>query len=185
MRRPPISLVDPDHSAKRAKLTQVGIVLLVLGVPCLVIGIGLFASVFFTSSDEFFARPNQTMDRNSRSAILGMLLMAGGGIATGFGVNLVFFANRGKIARYQAAEITPVASDVIREMAPAVGEAVREVRTAAVSEKPAHKCGTRNDPTDRFCKGCGEPLAGATCPSCRKPNDADARFCDSCGTALD
>ena len=40
--------LDPDHEAKRALLSKGGLVLLVGGALCSIIGLGLFLSVFFS-----------------------------------------------------------------------------------------------------------------------------------------
>jgi hypothetical protein len=75
------------------------------------------------------------------------------------GVALLLFANRGKIARYSAAEQTPVVKDVARDLGPTV----TEVATAARK---------------------GWSAGDKSCPKCNTMNDANAKFCDACGTAF-
>jgi len=186
--------LDPNHAQKRAKLSGLGVGLLAVGVPCAIIGFCLFISVFFTSSREFFANPDDTMDSNARRAVIGMILMAGGGFASMIGLNLLGFAQRGKIARYQAGELMPLAKDMAQDAAPVIGQVVREIaqsareglqsETASPPDKIRHSCGALNDADDKFCKACGQPLAGPLCPNCGRPNDPDAKFCDKCGTPI-
>jgi class 3 adenylate cyclase len=45
------------------------------------------------------------------------------------------------------------------------------------------RCGQVNAAGQRFCGGCGAPLA-KTCPACGHANSAEFRFCGSCGEAL-
>jgi len=44
-------------------------------------------------------------------------------------------------------------------------------------------CGHDNPVANRFCGGCGAPLACA-CPACGNSNPPDHRFCGKCGTTL-
>ena len=44
-------------------------------------------------------------------------------------------------------------------------------------------CGRPHTPDDRFCQGCGQPLA-PVCPSCGTEQAPDARFCRRCGSAI-
>src|SRR6516165_6434246 len=44
-------------------------------------------------------------------------------------------------------------------------------------------CGIENPPENRFCGGCGSPLA-AVCAACGTSNPPGNRFCGSCGSAL-
>ncbi|GAA0412280.1 AAA family ATPase [Cocleimonas flava] len=45
-------------------------------------------------------------------------------------------------------------------------------------------CGVSNNPQQKFCKGCGVPLA-RRCTSCGFKNQLDANFCGGCGLKLD
>src|SRR5688572_13324439 len=45
------------------------------------------------------------------------------------------------------------------------------------------KCGNENPPGQRFCGGCGNPLA-ALCASCGTSNPPGQRFCGNCGATL-
>lgn len=183
--------LDPNHAQKRANLSGLGVILLVIGLPCLLIGFISFISVFFTSSRDFFNSPHDVMDSNARRAVIGMILMIGGGFASSIGMSLLGFAHRGKIVRYQAGEIMPVVKDAAQDVAPVATDLVRQTMQAArqgmtssTAGQTCPACATRNDADDKFCKGCGKPLANLFCRKCGAPNDADAHFCDKCGTAI-
>jgi len=44
-------------------------------------------------------------------------------------------------------------------------------------------CGATNQAGNRFCGGCGAPLA-RSCPACAHPNPPEQRFCGACGASL-
>ena len=49
------------------------------------------------------------------------------------------------------------------------------------------ECGHAVNPGDKFCPGCGKPVATkkqGECPKCKKVNAPDAKFCSGCGTKL-
>ena len=177
--------LDPDHEARRALLSKGGLVLVVVGALCSVIGLGMFLSVFFADPFEVpRGRP-----------VIGIVLFAGGGMLAGLGGQAFTAGNLGRILRYKYGETLPPTMDAARHASPVVedrarglGRAVREAWTdgespASRSRMP-HTCGTVNDPDDVFCKGCGQRLTGQVCPSCQASNDADARFCDRCGATM-
>jgi hypothetical protein len=169
--------IDPGHACRRAALSRVGLALLVVGVPCGLLGVTLFVSCFFWPPEGggLPIRPP-----------LGLVLAGIGGFLTVFGLNALTFGNLGRIARYQAAEGVPVSKDVLREMTPATGDFLRTTASAArqgwtaPAPSPAHACGTVNEPGAKYCKGCGQPLT-LTCPACGATNAPDARFCNQCG----
>jgi len=196
--------LDPGHEAKRAALTRVGVVLLIVGVPCLLIGGWVFISSFFIPSSgsfsDFFSDPNDFMNKRHYAfserwdqSIVGFLALAIGVVTMGIGTNLVFFAHGGKLARYAAGEYVPVVRDAAREMAPVAGEFAREAgrglregsgQSGGAPKKKQHMCGAVNDVEDKFCKGCGQSLAAPICAQCGASNDSDARFCQECGENL-
>lgn len=187
MDKPLPPAVDADHEAKRARLSTVALGLLVVGVPLGLIGLWRFAGPFLSGGPP---------DLNFGRAATGMFLAFAGAVMTMIGLQLLFLANAGKVLRYQAGEALPVAMDATRHAAP-VGQEVARGMARAVREgwdgageetlagpKVMHSCGSLNDPDDRFCKGCGAPLADQLCPSCMARNDPDAKFCAHCGAAL-
>lgn len=46
------------------------------------------------------------------------------------------------------------------------------------------RCGRSNNAGDRFCRGCGAPMAQAKCPRCGRPAEPDDKFCHGCGSPL-
>jgi hypothetical protein len=201
--------VSPAHGKKRLVLNIVGVVLLGVGIPCVVSGIaGQFEahgewSDHVTGGDDF--RPYWEQGKSfedvqrENSEAWDMLTEKGGSsfltITVGFlcsaaGIGLLAFANQGVFARYRAGEMVPVLDDASSDLTPAITDVASSVSSGLregardPGGRIRHDCGASNDPDDRFCKGCGEPLAEPVCPSCGKGNDADARFCDGCGTAL-
>lgn len=177
--------LDPGHEAKRSVLSIGGLVLLVIGVPCGLIGASMFFSVFF--SDGFDVSPGRPA--------LGIILMAAGGMLSTLGLNVLTAGNMGRILRYQygatlpptldaARHMSPVAQDLARGVARSVREGWADGGSAPAESRMPHACGTVNDADDVFCKGCGQRLTGQVCPSCQASNDADARFCDRCGATM-
>jgi len=206
--------VSPAHGKKRLVLNILGVVLLVVGVTLFVGGLTIESEAHDEWSDHvggdeepFWERGKTYEDTRRDTArarkelrekqddatwriVVGMFSSLGG-------IALLAFANQRVFARYQAGEMVPVAEDAAEDLSPtissiasAVSEGIR--RGAGESGTPEtdsggrirHRCGTLNDPEDRFCKGCGEDLGNPVCPSCGKENDADARFCDGCGAGL-
>ncbi|HEV3166232.1 MAG TPA: zinc ribbon domain-containing protein [Isosphaeraceae bacterium] len=178
--KPDVNPIDPSHAAKRAALTKLGLLLLVIGLPCALIGLGLFFSAFLSFPAISPARP-----------AIGVLMTAAGGFMTVFALQMLTAGNMGRIARYQAGEMMPVAKDMTHESAPLITETARAFSTGWAEGqvglhegKVQHACGAWNDPADNFCKGCGQTLGSRTCPSCQARNDADANFCDRCGAKM-
>lgn len=173
--------VDPNHESKRAALAKLGMGLMALGVPCGLVGFGLFFSAFL-SMPLTPARP-----------AAGIALMAVGGLATMFGLQMLMLGNMGRIVRYQAGEMMPVAEDLTRSSSPLVSDMARAASTGWAEgqgqgelhdHKVQHSCGAWIDPADAFCKGCGQPVAGRVCPACQARNDPDAHFCERCGQKI-
>jgi hypothetical protein len=157
--QPPL---DPNHQEKRGTLNGLGVVLMVVGIPCAIGGVLSFLSVFLTPTSQFFADPTGTMDSNSRHAVFGMIAMVVGvGLST-TGARMLRFANVGKITRYQAGEIVPVVKDIASEVSPLMGQVTRELAGAVrdglrgtgeslgQSHGIAHRCGAVNHPGDAF-----------------------------------
>lgn len=46
------------------------------------------------------------------------------------------------------------------------------------------RCHRSNPAENRFCRGCGAPLAAPTCPRCHKPVAPDDGFCGACGAPI-
>ena len=104
----------------------------------------------------------------------------------------------GKVMRYGAQEIAPVAKDTfnymaegtsegVKTMASALGQGLREGGLAGGSGTMVrcHKCNALVPDDAKFCNECGQSLGKTkSCPGCQELNDPDARFCDNCGHAF-
>ena len=116
--------LDPGHEAKRF-LSKGGLVLLVGGALCSIIGLCLFLSVFFDPFAGHGGRP-----------VIGIVMFGGGGMLASLGGRAVAAGNLGKILRYQYGETLPPtmdaarhASPVVEDLARGVGRTVRDVWT--------------------------------------------------------
>jgi hypothetical protein len=114
------------------------------------------------------------------------------------GAIMTNFGYMGKIARYHASQMAPVAKDTfnymadgtadgIKTMASAIGEGLSEggINLGGSAEPmiKCHKCNETVDADSKFCSGCGAPMGKTKpCPRCDELNDPDAKFCDDCGT---
>ena len=120
--------------------------------------------------------------------IIGIPLIFVGGVMTMYGY-------MGKVARYTAGEMAPVAKDTFnyvatesKEGVTAVASAIGEGLAAGGESKESircHKCNSVQDIDAKFCDDCGTALLKSKpCPNCNELNDADAKFCDNCGDKL-
>jgi len=174
---------DPNHEKRRSAMRRTAIGLLICGIPCAIVGIVVFISVFFGSSEHAV-----------RNGAIGAALALFGIIDSIIGILVLAFAYGSRAVRYQADEIIGTAKHVAGGAVPLVSSVVREVRqairpqaatqTAPPPPKVKHSCGALNDPAAKFCGGCGQPLAANLCPGCGFPANPGARFCDKCGASL-
>lgn len=112
-------------------------------------------------------------------------------LVVGVGIGLTSYGYMGAVARYEAAEVAPVAADTVNYVAEETSEGIEKIARAIgegmnhekVSQVVCPSCKTANDADARFCKSCAAPLV-KTCPACKKSNAPDARFCDHCGAEL-
>jgi RNA polymerase subunit RPABC4/transcription elongation factor Spt4 len=170
--------IDPGHGSIQRILRIVGPILVGMGVLLIAIGIGSFFMAFGGSGPPKYFW----------CAFAGMPLLFVGGVMTSLGF-------MGKVARYQAQEMAPVAKDAFNYMAEGTQEGIETVAGAlgrglragglAGDSKTmirCHKCNALVDADAKFCDQCGQSLEkNKPCPQCRELNDPDARFCDNCG----
>jgi len=170
--------IDPGHKSIQRVLLTVGPVLAAMGLILMVIGIASFAMAFGGSEPP----------RYFWCALIGIPLLFGGGAMTSFGL-------LGKVARYQAQEMAPVAKDTLNYMAEgtresvktvagAIGEGLRQGGLSGGSQTMVrcHKCNALIEAEAKFCSQCGQAIGQTkACPQCHELNDPDARFCDNCG----
>lgn len=174
------SKIDPGHNKPRNVLRIVGPIILGLGVLLIVIGI----ASFFMSMGGF------EPPKYFWCAFLGIPLVFVGGVMTQFGY-------MGKVARYAAGEMAPVAKDTfnyvateskegITAVAGAIGQGLKDGGISLGAEIKdyvrCHKCNSIQDADAKFCDDCGTTLVkNKQCPICNELNDPDAKFCDNCG----
>ena len=135
--------------------------------------------------------------------LLGVGLLLTATIILGFfGIPLIFiggvmtmYGYMGKVARYSAGEMAPVAKDTfnyvatestegITAVASAIGQGLKEGEETKESIR-CHKCNSVQDKDAKFCDDCGAAiLKNKQCPGCDELNDPDAKFCDNCGGNL-
>lgn len=153
--------IDPKHAQKKDTLKTAGVLMMVIGGVCSLIGLIDFFSAF---------------SGNGEPTLFWLLFI--GFPLLGIGTKVAGFAFLGEVSRYAAGEVAPVAKDALDYLS----EGRSGERTAA-DLVACPSCSTKNRPDARFCDNCGKALAKA-CPSCGRVNDDDSRFCDGCGTAL-
>ena len=176
----PEKQIDPGHGSIRDVLRIVGPLVAVVGLIFIVIGLVSFFSAFGGSGPPKYFW----------CGFVGMPLLFVGGVMTSMGF-------MGKVARYQAQEMAPVAKDTFNYMAEGTKDGVRTMAGAigqglsrggfnlgggAQTKVRCHKCNALVDADAKFCDQCGQALGKSkACPSCNELNDPDAKFCDNCG----
>ncbi|MBN1362354.1 MAG: zinc ribbon domain-containing protein [Sedimentisphaerales bacterium] len=165
--------LDPGHAKTRNTLRTVGPILIVLGLVLIVLGI---AGIFLVSPVCIVL------------AFVGMPVLF-------VGSSMSMFGFVGRMARYQAQEVAPVAkdtfnymakgtSDGVRTMASALGQGLREGGFGGSSQMMVrcHQCNALVPDGATFCSQCGQTLGKTKpCPGCQELNELDAKFCDNCG----
>jgi hypothetical protein len=172
--------IDPGHKNIRNILRIVGPMTAMVGLIFIVVGlIGFFRAFGSFGPPKYAWCP-----------FVGMPLLF-------VGLVLSFCGYMGKVMRYQAGEVAPVAkdtfnymadgtSDGVKTMASALGQGLREggfgAGSAAKTQVRCHKCNGLNDVEAKFCDQCGQAMGKSRpCPDCSEMNDPDAKFCDNCG----
>ena len=154
--------LNPKHSAALRFLRTTGPVLAVAGLICIVIAfVNFFSAVL---------GPSAGPPRLFWLFFVGMPPLAVGILMTKVG-----FA--GKIARFFAAELAPVAKDTFNYMAE---ETQDGVKTVARAISAGIKEGTETPPSEANDPSKAAPL----CSACGFTETADARFCSRCGRPL-
>jgi hypothetical protein len=152
----------------------------------IVIGMGVLLIIFGVQNErqaeerrtqqsrEFMAGQRDIHDIDHGTPA-GFFMIAGGMFAIVIGLGLLGFAFQKAILRYQMRQYAPVVKEAIREVAPAL---------ASGGTRTCPACQT-DCPTDaKFCKQCGAALAPAACSHCGANNDPDSKFCSSCGKPM-
>jgi len=170
--------IDPGHGGVRSVLRVVGPIVGLTGLIFMIVGVVSFFSAFGGSGGPKYFW----------CCFVGIPLMFVGGVLTQF-------AYMGKVARYAAGEMAPVAKDTFNYMADGTQDGVRTFARAigeGLGDGMAgggqgtmircHKCNNLVEEDAKFCGDCGSAVSKSkTCPACSELNDPDAKFCDDCG----
>ncbi len=152
------------------------------------------ASPEFREARDWAQKSQGAFDRKDyteslRLAMRGRRRLGGTGIST-------ISVGAGTVVEAPPEEISPTAQ---RSSAPphsalstTPGTAPRLSPSSPASNSPPSaspmvscgRCGRVNSPGDRFCRGCGAPLAQPKCPRCQKPVEPTDKFCHGCGAPL-
>ena len=177
--------LDPGHNETRNVFRVLGPVVALVGLVLIIVGFGSalasMGSMRSVGPPRFF-----------------WCFFVGGPIFI-VGMALCKFGYMGKVTRYVAGEMAPVAKDTfnymadgtadgVRTVAQAIGQGLAGAGGAVGSAKTAvrcHKCNNLADADARFCDDCGAALTKSkACSKCNEMNDPDAKFCDNCGGGL-
>ncbi|WP_432798101.1 double zinc ribbon domain-containing protein [Poriferisphaera sp. WC338] len=182
------------HQPAKKFMRRAGVICIALGLLCIILGIGSFFFSFIanmigiSSGETTFSIP-----------YLFPLAFIGGPIFF-IGIVMAVFGYMGAVARYQAAEIAPVASDTVNYMGKSTKPGVRSF-ASAISEGLTEGamagsgsdfqdmincpvCEARNQTGSKFCDQCGVSIAEIICSNCSSPNQPGSKFCDQCGNNL-
>lgn len=183
--------INPAHQATRDKLRKAGKTILPIGIILTV------CSPLAMCLGILGLLPPELVIVVFMLGFVGMPLLFVGGV-------LLMLGYQGKVARYQAQEMAPVATDTLNYMA----EGTREgVKTTASAVAEGLREGFEDDSDDDDTpspldivqsvvahkeEGAESPVEDetsiepgtVTCRKCQTPNDVDARFCKECGDVL-
>ena len=154
------------HNLTKRGLQVIGIILILGGLACTVIG-----SVNFFSSIGSGEIPS-----------LFWLLMIGLPMLT-IGVAMLTFGFRREISSYVKNETVPVLNEAGEELSPAAETLSKALKEGVADTLCCPGCGAENSAELQFCEQCGTALT-KTCPACGQTVSAQARFCGHCGANL-
>ena len=155
-----------DNPILRKRLRIIGLILTPIGGICLLIG-------FL----DFFSRDMPTM---FWMFFLGIFILFPGTVCLQYGY-------MGKLARYKAGEVAPVAKDTTNYLLDGTREEL--AKTINATRGLSHtikcpKCSEENSKDSVFCNHCGHKLS-ILCRTCGMQNDADSKFCKKCGGGIE
>jgi hypothetical protein len=176
--------LDPGHRRAQSTLRVIGPILTIAGLVFVAVG-----TISFFSSFSTFEPP-----RYFWCNFVGIPLLF-------VGLSMSMFGFLGAVARYQAGEVAPVATDVFNYMASGTGPGVRTAahalgqglasgmaearQVSSPTQVTCSRCRAPNQSTAQFCKSCGTALPRtSSCRHCGRPTEPDARFCQHCGGQL-
>lgn len=193
--------IDPGHQSTRGSLRALGGVLLAVGALLLCFGVYRMFSPAWAdhgNPSEGFMEGRRSIDEVGRrmhdesrdvgaTMFSGFAMAAGGMICLAVGGVLLKMGYMGRVARYVAGEVAPVASDTVNYLggstkqgvhdvaeavaggihdalhpqgaAPEAPQAAPSQAVASQAENVCRQCGARSAPSSHFCGECGKPLA--------------------------
>jgi transcriptional regulator with XRE-family HTH domain/ribosomal protein L40E len=162
-----------QNNKPRTAIRIIGWILLPIGLVCLIV-----AGVNFALSATNFEMPS-----------LFFLFYIGGPLLF-IGIACLLFGYLGKINRYTAHEVAPVAKDTTNYIIDGTRDELKETLKSVKDDNGTSskgpvcpKCGVLNETGAKFCDHCGTPLT-KKCPKCGEENDCDSTFCRRCGGSL-
>lgn len=154
--------MDEKHLKTKKRLKIAGIVCLIVGGVCSIIGlIDLFVSGFF----------NGEMPKLFFLVFIGFPLL-------GLGSSLTAFGFKKEVSTYIKNETVPVTNEFLHDIKPGISM----VKDAAKEEKiSCPNCQNEIDKKAEFCPQCGKQLK-KTCSICGNDKDPlDSNYCSKCG----
>lgn len=163
---------------KKAKLVLkiIGFIALPAGVISTITG---FNSIFGNHMHNDYPFPNHSSFGQEKPHLIFI-----GFILIFIGLTCLGYAYMGKVARYTASEMAPVAKDTTNYMIDGTKEEIVDLvsRIKGNNQKSCPYCGDDNDFDAVFCDNCGRSLK-VTC-ACGTVNQANSRYCKKCGKKL-
>jgi hypothetical protein len=169
--------MTPPPDNVRATLKIIGPIVIGAGVLLIIFGVQdeRRAEERRTQQSREFMAGKRDIHDIDHGPPAGFFMIGGGMFAIVLGLGLLGFAFQKAFLRYQMRQYAPVVKEAIREVAPAL---------ASGGTRVCPRCQT-DCPTDaKFCKQCGAALAPAACSHCGATNDPDSKFCSSCGRPM-
>ncbi|MCK9471906.1 MAG: zinc ribbon domain-containing protein [Bacilli bacterium] len=155
-----------DNPKLRKKLRRIGLTLTPIGGICIFIG---FIDMFSEGFPEIFW-----------INFLGIFILFPGLVCLSYGY-------MGKVARYQAQEMAPIAKDTVNYMLDGTRDELSKTIGAVKGNNDVIECmscGEDNSSDSAYCNHCGQKLS-ISCTNCNTQNDADSKYCKKCGRELE
>ena len=130
------------------------------------------------SFDEVSRRMHSDFQDSARTSFSGFGMVAAGMFCAVIGGIMLKFGYMGRVARYAAEEVAPVAADTINYMGASSRQGVHDLTEAVAS-------GIRDGLDASHANVPPAVPTARTCPQCGTVNPANSRFCNQCGGPLE